>query len=97
MTYNSDVTIAAALANVQVGTVLGKAVTRGELSQAFDLVANRDNWKMPIDATVWLDDWQKACVHEAVIFFTGSIPRFHWLAPRQYRVVAAGYYATIGA
>jgi hypothetical protein len=85
-----------------VGRVNGRPVTRGELSEAFDYVANRDNWKLPIDATVDLGPASMAMVREAVIFFTGSVPSFTAVGPEvdrcaRFRVRAAGYYAAVGA
>lgn len=85
-----------------VGEVMGRAVTRGELSKAFDRVTNTSNWKMPIDAVVDLNDREMATIREAVVFFTGSMPTFEARAgatlPRcRYRVRADGYYKTCGA
>lgn len=55
-------------------------------------------WKERIDATLRIgDDWEKFGIIEAVIFFTGSVPKLTALGRNRYRVKAAGYYATIGA
>lgn len=84
----------------QVATVKGRAVTKAQLRTAFDLVADKANWKMPIDATVQygdLDGDRIAMIREAVIFFTGSVPTFTQLRYGWMRVRAAGYYNTIGA
>ena len=81
----------------------GRDVTRGELSVAFDAVANKRHWKLPINCVVDLDAHTMAMVREAVIFFTGSVPEFHSLSGTTtsgvgtYRVRAAGYYETCGA
>jgi hypothetical protein len=89
--------------NQVVGKVLGRDVTRGQLSVAFDAVADKANWKNPIDATVDLDDYTKAMVAEAIVFFTGSVAKFTRKGGTttdgigRYRVRAAGYYRTIGA
>jgi hypothetical protein len=65
----------------------------------FNLVANRENWKMPIDALVdpaalkgisWND------LGKAVTFYTGSVATITW-KQGQVHVTAAGYYAAIGA
>jgi hypothetical protein len=86
-----------------VANVMGRIVTRGELSKAFDAVANKANWKLPINASVDLDEFTKAMVAEAVVFFTGSKAKFKRLTGTttggigRYRVTAAGYYAAIGA
>lgn len=86
-----------------VAKVEGRPVTQGELSLAFDAVANKANWKNPIDAVVSLDSYTMAMVREAVVFFTGSVPTFELTTGTttsgmgRYRVKAAGYYRTIGA
>src|SRR5262245_2846710 len=86
-----------------VATVMGKPVTRGELSTAFDRVAAKGNWKNPINTVVEIaNDFDMAVIKEAVIFFTGSVPEFHArgggkLPGCHYRVTAKGYYLTIGA
>src|SRR5262245_36809222 len=86
-----------------VASVNGKAVTRGELEIAFNAVADKVNWKNPIDATVDLDAYTKAIVAKAVEFFTGSKAKFARKGGTttggigRYRVTAAGYYAAIGA
>ena len=80
-----------------VATVLGRAVTRGELNEAFKLVQPQGNWKETINATVQLDEAGRAMVREAVIFFTGSVPTFTPVPGLGVQVKAAGYYATIGA
>lgn len=89
-----------------VAKVLGRDVTQGELSQAFDKVSPKDHWKNPIDAQVVLsNDFDLLLVAEAVTFFTGSKATFTpvlFITARgkremRYRVRAAGYFATIGA
>jgi hypothetical protein len=85
-----------------VGVVLGKAVTRGELSTAFDRVASKENWKFPIDTVVDCNDWELFLLQEAIPFFTGSVPKFEPAIgaelPRcRFRVRAAGYYNAVGA
>jgi hypothetical protein len=102
MTMTHEQIVAESYAQV-VAQVNGRAVTRGELKIAFDAVANKANWKMPVDATVNLDAHTKALVAEAVPFFTGSHARFQLLSGTttggigRYRVRAAGYYKTVGA
>lgn len=80
-----------------VARVVDRDVTRGELSKAFDSVADRANWKNPINAVVALDSFGICLLTEAVIFFTGSVPSYKSLGGGKYRVTAAGYYRTIGA
>lgn len=99
----STIEAAAEAAAQIVAQVNGRDVTRGELCIAFDAVANRDNWKLPVDKTVDLDSYTLALVREAVIFYTGSVPTFEALTGTttsgvgRYRVRAAGYYNTCGA
>lgn len=77
--------------------------TRAELRAAFDSVANSQNWKLPIaggfrtatDPT--RSARQVACMREAVIFFTGSVPEIKHLGNYGFSIKAAGYYAAVGA
>jgi len=87
-----------------VAEVNGKPVTHGELNAAFSAVANKENWKMPINAVVSLNSETMAVMREAVIFFTGSVPKFKAIGATtnkngagNYKVTAKGYYLTIGA
>lgn len=92
-----------------VTTVMGKPTTRGELAAAFDKVKPAKHWKYPINAEVVIEnDGEMAMISEAVVFFTGSVPEFIPVRVARpikgndpgamvYRVVAAGYFATIGA
>lgn len=80
----------------------GRPVTRAELSDLFDRVADRANWKNRIDAEVVLAPAQLSLMFESVVFFTGSVPDVTYLGDeigglRRYRVKAAGYYETCGA
>lgn len=67
------------------------------LRAAFERVENKDHWKNPINVVLELTEADKLAIREAVIFYTGSVPRFTLLTGSRYRVRAAGYYATIGA
>jgi len=86
-----------------VAAVLGRRVTRGTLSKAFRRVEDRAHWKNPVNAVVDVaNDYDRALLHEAIVFFTGSLPTFTvvpggTLPGCRYRVTAAGYYAAIGA
>jgi len=89
-----------------VANVNGRDVTRGELSEAFNLVVNKTNWKYPVDARVILTPEQRNLVTEAVIFFAGCVPTFEPQGPVfesfnqlvcEYRVRAVGYYNAVGA
>ena len=70
--------------------------TQEELEAAFRVVANPEHWKKAIRAIV--PATQAEVTRRAVIHFTGSVPT---LTPcpngTQVEVVAAGYYAAIGA
>jgi len=71
---------------------------QAELHEAFNLVADPENWKNPIDAEI--DPRQVADVVEAIHFFTGSIAVVEIIQDttrEAVRVTAEGYYLTIGA
>lgn len=88
-----------------VETFRGRNITRGELRDHFDTVADRTNWKNPIDATVLLrrgnNDEHLELVKLAVVFFTGSVLQVVSLDDfngyRRAKVKAAGYYQAIGS
>ena len=85
-----------------VATVMGKAVTQGQLSAAFDRVADKANWKNPINAVVVLKTHREmAMIKEAVRFFAGCQAKFEAVellgARCRYRVTAKGYYLAVGA
>lgn len=80
------------------------------LRKVFEMVLTSTNWKMPIDATIVAWDATIDELREAVIYYTGSVPKIEpaevlvrhseglvtFTAPALH-VTAAGYYATIGA
>ena len=69
--------------------------TEAELGAAFSLVANKENWKMPIRAMVIKE--KAEVVGYAVPWFTGGPAT---ITPTHYGTVlvtAAGYYACVGA
>jgi hypothetical protein len=66
------------------------------LTAAFNLVANRKNWKMPVNKTVAATANREE-ISEAVVYFTGSVPSFEPLPNGRVRVRARGYYSAIGA
>jgi hypothetical protein len=80
-----------------VGKVLGREVSREELLAAFGKVEPLGNWKLPVNAVVELEEDELPMVNEAVIFFTGSVPKFLSKGGKTYRVQAVGYYNAIGA
>jgi hypothetical protein len=65
--------------------------------EAFSLVCNPVNWKLPISAKVP----KESCdlFREAVIFMTGSVPEFASISGDQTNMMmyADGYYAAVGA
>lgn len=70
--------------------------TQEQLHEAFDLVKDRDNWKMPVDTVIPYGS-DTDVITSAVIHFTGSVPSFITLNDGSLRVYAAGYYACIGS
>jgi len=86
-----------------VARILGVDVTRNALSQAFDSVANKTNWKLPIDAVVTINDkngnYERSLILEAVRFFAGCEAQISKcsMAGNKWRVRAVGYYAAVGA
>lgn len=80
------------------------------LRTVFEKVQNTASWKGRVDATIPQHAATKAGIREAVIHFTGSVPRIESTTALMrykgglvafetpsWRVRAAGYYATIGA
>lgn len=65
----------------------------------FELVCNKTNWKLPINAELKVDSPElRDAITKSVIHYTGSIPTFERREGTCTLVVkAAGYYATIGA
>jgi hypothetical protein len=66
---------------------------KGELKAAFDLVAPRDNWKMPIDCTLLRSQVDRKLIIDAVHHYTGSTPTFHDVDAEWMRITAPGYWA----
>jgi hypothetical protein len=70
--------------------------TVADLRKAFDVVADKANWKDAIRATVRADQLAITCA--AVVFFTGSTPVvLNAMIPGTVKIEAAGYYAACGA
>lgn len=86
-----------------VDRIDGRNITRAELQLAFDAVADKSNWKNPIDTFIDLDTYTMQVVRHAVIFFAGCVPTFEAVSGqttgglRRYRVKAVGYYIAVGA
>lgn len=93
--------LAAELAEMRkqvVRKICRRDVTMADLDDAFTRVADKANWKNPIDAVVALhSDFEMLTLREAVIFHTGSVPRIDALGRNRYRVTAVGYYVAVGA
>lgn len=69
-----------------------------QLTMAFNNVQNKEHWKNPIDCVIDNPGEENlACLREAIIHFTGSVPSIEKLKDGKIHVTAAGYYATIGA
>lgn len=73
--------------------------TETELSAAFDRVANKVNWKLPVKALLpsITSAKEKAKIAFAITFYTGSVATFGKAPTGHLLVTAPGYYATIGA
>ena len=83
---------------ILVDTYQGQPITRGMFEAAFNRVANQENWKLPVDAQAVLRTGLEIyTLHQAIIFFTGSVPKLIPLGADRYQVKAAGYYEACGA
>jgi hypothetical protein len=71
--------------------------TVNEMSKAFDRVKSAENWKYPICAEIDMAEGDERLITEAVIFFTGSVPKFVAKGGGRFLVLASGYYCTIGS
>jgi hypothetical protein len=102
MTASLIATVNAADAEI-VETVGEFQFTRAELRTAFDRVANKSNWKLPVDSVVVFTTGprERIALHVAIRFFTGSSATMEVVKLAEgsstYRVRAAGYYAAVGA
>jgi len=68
-----------------------------ERLRLFDLVANKQNWKCHINATVVMADNEIPALGDAIIYFTGSVPIMTKLDGGRWLIRADGYYIAIGA
>ena len=77
----------------------GEDVTRGELWKLHKLVESPEGWKMPIDAVVELSDRDLDLLDYAIVFFSGCSAEFYEVEgqPKKTRVIADGYYRSVGA
>ena len=92
--------LSALIAKVEKSTLVDGKYTREQLEAAFDRVKPEGHWKNPIRRTFdgKLSDEEKAVIRAAIIFYTGSVPKFTEY-PKQdlTKVVADGYFLAIGA
>ncbi len=78
----------------------GTPFSHTQLSEAFDLVASAENWKLEICRVVphrrdVSPALLKEMIREAVIFFAGCTPTFKDMG-NSFHVHARGYYKVIG-
>lgn len=79
-----------------MSTETGTPYSREQLLAAFNTVCNKDNWKMPIDATI--EEHDSDIIEEAIIFFAGCKPKFEPIhGTDRLRVRAVGYYEAVGS
>ena len=68
---------------------------RAEHTRFFDKVANKENWKLAINAVIPIEDVEDT--KAAIAFFTGSDTMVYRWSDTHKLIRAEGYYATIGA
>lgn len=84
-------------ADYSVKCFSGVTRMQSELTKAFDLVANKENWKLPVKAVLLTETSPDImAIRDAVIHFTGSVPTFTF-GKTKVLVKATGYYEAIGA
>ena len=69
---------------------------QSELAAAFNLVANKENWKLPVHAWLTSHNLNICEVSDAIVHFTGSVPELSF-GPGTVLFKAKGYYVAIGA
>lgn len=65
--------------------------THEQLSEAFDLVRDMDDWRKPINKTINVDDSMLPLIEEAIIYFTGTVPELTTTLDGLILVLAIGY------
>lgn len=65
--------------------------TEAQLSAAFDLVADKECWKLPIQAVVPADADQDL-IRAAVVYYTGGVAHFMPQEDGTWLVISDGYY-----
>jgi hypothetical protein len=67
-----------------------------KMGEAFDLVADKGNWKNRINAVVPADA-DIAVIEDAVAFYAGCLATCVKLKDGRWRVTAPGYYMSVGS
>ena len=67
----------------------------GDLKKAFTKVQNKKNWKNPIEAIILTCD--VPITVKAIAFFAGSRTEVVKMSNGQSKIIAPGYYLSIGA
>jgi hypothetical protein len=80
----------------QIIANMGYPYTHEQLSAAFDMVKNPENWKNPINAIV-PESADITLITEAIRFFTGSVSKVEPMGDNSVKITALGYYLVIGA
>lgn len=84
----------------QINPETGTVYSRQKLHDAFSLIQNKDNWKLPINSLL-PQDADAQMFREAVIFFAGCTPNFSTTFTKSgrkvVRIMAKGYYKAVGA
>lgn len=77
--------------------VVHEGFTRRQLTEAFNRVENKENWKFPIDAVVTVNFEELNMIKAAVVFFTGGVAKSRRRLAGVYHITAPGYYNSVGA
>lgn len=90
------------LEDMIVACIDGNDITHRQMKDAFDLVCNPDNWKLPIDTYIENPgEHMLEVIKDAVMYFTGTTAYFRRVPETSgkdtFRVRAEGYYVGIGA
>lgn len=72
-----------------------RGFTKEELDDAFTKVHNKENWKLPIKATVKTKELRKTIT--AIEFFCGGGVKIVHFEPLKATIEHPGYYVVIGA
>jgi len=79
-------------------TLIASPRSQKEMADAFALVRNKENWKMPINTTLkTCDDAMVRLIESAVLYYTGSRCEVTRKDDGKVNFKASGYYIAIGA